>query len=353
MQGGLDGGVEVRRTLRAVLASFLLVAVVCVPCVQRVSGDDAAANGVSGADDGAPEAPRTDGEPGPAGAGEAETEKALADRSVVAVVNGRQLTRGEFKEFLFRSYASAITVFINEVLVEDAAGRSGILASPKAEKEWIEQKIALVRDNPDYDYTDEQLNELRQTYKGQARIGCLLEQLVRKSRSTEAEVRRLYLLRYGERRRARHILYAVSPPADAGEQAISALDAEARRKAERALELILRGAEFADVARRESQDPGSAARGGELPMLGRHEMGELLAKALFALKPGELKEPVRTGFGWHVLQVIEVQPVARPFDARVRAELESEVGDRPVQWEELTTYLERLRREAQVEVRLP
>lgn len=122
-----------------------------------------------------------------------------------------------------------------------------------------------------------------------------------------------------EERRARHILIQVTADADA------AADAAARAKAEQLLEQLRAGASFADIARKESQDPVSAAEGGDLGFFGRGVMDKSFEDAVFALQPGQLSEPVRSAFGYHLIKLEAVRGgAAQPF-AEVREQLLAEI----------------------------
>lgn len=70
-------------------------------------------------------------------------------------------------------------------------------------------------------------------------------------------------------------------------------------------ERIIKGEKFSMLAKLYSQDPGSAAKGGELGFFGRGEMVSEFEVAAFALKPGEVSDIVETQFGFHILQLIE------------------------------------------------
>jgi len=68
---------------------------------------------------------------------------------------------------------------------------------------------------------------------------------------------------------------------------------------------ILEGADFADVARRESADPGSAAAGGDLGFFSRGQMVPAFEEAAFSLPIGQVSEPVQSAFGFHLIEVQE------------------------------------------------
>ncbi len=101
--------------------------------------------------------------------------------------------------------------------------------------------------------------------------------------------------------RARHVLIRVpdNAPAD--------VDAAARKKAEAVLERARKGEDFGKLASQLSEDPGSKERGGELGWFGPGIMAPPFEQAAFAAKKGELVGPVRTRFGWHVIQVEDVR----------------------------------------------
>lgn len=98
-----------------------------------------------------------------------------------------------------------------------------------------------------------------------------------------------------------HILVEVAQNAPAA--AVEAARAEAARLSTQARA----GADFAALARANSDDPGSKATGGDLGWVSRGTMPEPFEAALFAMQAGQVSEPVRTEFGWHVIQVREAQ----------------------------------------------
>jgi peptidyl-prolyl cis-trans isomerase C len=110
-----------------------------------------------------------------------------------------------------------------------------------------------------------------------------------------------------EKIRARHILIRTPGsrvPVRPGQKEMT--DAEAKSKAEGIRKEIQGGADFAEMARKESDDTGSGARGGDLDVFGHGMMVPEFDKVAFGLKKGEVSEPVKTQFGYHIIQVTDV-----------------------------------------------
>jgi peptidyl-prolyl cis-trans isomerase D len=121
-----------------------------------------------------------------------------------------------------------------------------------------------------------------------------------------------------EERRASHILIEVG---DGNEDA-------ARAAAESALARIRGGEDFAAVAAEVSDDAGTKAQGGDLGWLGRDTFPGAFGDALFSLEPGQVSEPVRTEFGFHLIRLDEVRAAEiQPFE-EVREQLAAELRTR-------------------------
>ncbi len=137
---------------------------------------------------------------------------------------------------------------------------------------------------------------------------------------SEDELRALYDARKDslgrpEQREARHILVTVG--ADADEAAVE----EARAKIAELRARIVAGESFADLARGHSEDPGSASQGGALGGFPRGVMDPAFEETAFTLEIGVLSDPVRTPFGFHLIEVTAIEPGgAKPFE-EVRDEL--------------------------------
>src|SRR6185369_5166940 len=101
-----------------------------------------------------------------------------------------------------------------------------------------------------------------------------------------------------ERRHGRHILITVGDGVD---------DAAARKKAEELTAKAKAGADFAQLAKENSKDPGSAQQGGDLGWAQRGMFVGPFEDALFAMSVGEIRGPVKSDFGYHVLKLEEVE----------------------------------------------
>ena len=103
---------------------------------------------------------------------------------------------------------------------------------------------------------------------------------------------------------------------------------EPRAQAEKLLADIKGGASFEELAKAQSKDPGSAAKGGDLGFFAEGRMVPEFDAALKDMKPGEVSAPVKTQFGWHLIQLVERRPAGkRPYD-EVRQDLQSEARTR-------------------------
>ncbi|QNI35571.1 peptidylprolyl isomerase [Edaphobacter albus] len=118
-----------------------------------------------------------------------------------------------------------------------------------------------------------------------------------------------------EQVKVRHILISVPNGAD------SKTDAAAKAKAEDLLKQIKGGANFADLATKNSDDPGSKTQGGELGWLDRGRTVPEFDKVAFSLAPGQTSDVIKTQFGYHILQVEEKKTAhLRPI-AEVKSEI--------------------------------
>lgn len=119
-----------------------------------------------------------------------------------------------------------------------------------------------------------------------------------------------------EQRRASHILITTDGDEDAASEQARALAARAQA-----------GEPFADLARQYSKDGGTAAQGGDLGMIVQSQMPGALGDAIFSMRVGEIRGPISSEFGFHIVRLDEIVPGGPlPLD-QVRAELERELRD--------------------------
>ena len=122
-----------------------------------------------------------------------------------------------------------------------------------------------------------------------------------------------------EQRQARHILIRI--PADATPEAVE----QARQKAVALRAQLSAGGDFAALAKTESADTGSAEQGGDLGYFERGSMTPAFEEAAFALPVNTVSEPVRTPFGFHLIEVTGIKPSAAPSLAEIRDTLRQRV----------------------------
>ncbi|KRB93362.1 SurA N-terminal domain-containing protein [Noviherbaspirillum sp. Root189] len=128
--------------------------------------------------------------------------------------------------------------------------------------------------------------------------------------------------RYGEeeQRRASHILIKADKSASAADKAA------AKEKAEKLLAQVRKNpADFAKVAKENSQDPGSAERGGDLDFFGKGMMVKPFEDAAFKLKQGEISDVVESDFGYHIIQLMAVKPATAKTLDEVKEQIAADI----------------------------
>ncbi|WP_322009029.1 SurA N-terminal domain-containing protein [Paraburkholderia sp. J12] len=118
--------------------------------------------------------------------------------------------------------------------------------------------------------------------------------------------------RTDEEVRASHILIAVPKDASAADR-----DAAKQKAASILAEVKAHPDQFAQIAQKESQDPGSAAKGGDLGYFGRGMIagGSAFDDAVFKLKKDEISDVIQSDFGYHIVELTDIKPaVTKPFD---------------------------------------
>jgi peptidyl-prolyl cis-trans isomerase D len=218
-------------------------------------------------------------------------------------------------------------------LASQAAARAvldALLQRREVQLRRFDVKDYLAKVNP----TDAELAAYHQAHQEQFRtteqarieyVALELDSLVAGITVSPDDLRKYYdenLSRYtsAEERRASHILVKADKDMPADQRA------KAKAKAEGLLaELRKNPGAFADLAKKNSDDPGSGERGGDLDFFGRGAMVKPFEDAVYAMKQGEISNLVESDFGFHIIRLDGVRGGDRkPFDA-VRAEIETQV----------------------------
>ncbi len=119
-----------------------------------------------------------------------------------------------------------------------------------------------------------------------------------------------------EQRKASHILLSVKKNATSEEEA------KIKGKIEDIAARIKKGESFADLAKEFSEDPGSGKRGGDLGYFGRKAMVPEFDEVVFSLKVGELSDPVKTAFGYHLIKLDDIKEAhTKPLDDVIKKQI--------------------------------
>lgn len=122
-----------------------------------------------------------------------------------------------------------------------------------------------------------------------------------------------------KRVKARHILFRTE--SDAGEDAIE----QARNKAWDVLKEARAGKDFSELAKKYSDDVGSREKGGDLGFFTKDRMVRPFSNAAFAMKIGEISEPIQTPFGWHIIKVEAIEEAKEPVLAQVADQIRNKL----------------------------
>jgi peptidyl-prolyl cis-trans isomerase C len=245
------------------------------------------------------------------------TAAAKSEGAVVAKVNGVEIREGDIK------------------LAEEDIGQQMAQVPPESKRDYL---ITYVGDMILLTQAAEAKKiDASEDFKQQlefARKKLLMARLLdseAKAASTDEAMRKVYddatkQMKPEEEVHARHILV------------------ETEDEAKAVKEELQKGADFAELAKSKSKDPGAAAEGGDLGFFSKDQMVPEFADAAFKLEKGQTSDPVKSPFGWHIIQVEEKRTRPVPDFEQVKPQLESFVT-RKAQSE----YLVKLRESAKIE----
>ena len=181
-------------------------------------------------------------------------------------------------------------------------------------------------------------DELREDIRENLPVQKVQEKVAGDAEPSDGEIQKFYeenkeaQFTTPEQRCVRHILF----------------NKDQKQKAEDAKKELEDGADFAELAREDSQDPGSAEKGGDLGCLGKGETVPEFEEAAFGAEQGEIVGPVQTQFGYHIIEVTDAKPEqTRPLsevESQIRSQLSTEE-----QSQAFSKWLEEQRKQRDVE----
>jgi peptidyl-prolyl cis-trans isomerase C len=179
--------------------------------------------------------------------------------------------------------------------------------------------------------------ELRAQLRDQLPVQKVQERVAGGAEASQEEVERFYeenkeaQFTTPEQRCARHILFSK----------------DQRARAEEVKGELQNGADFAELAKEYSQDPGSAENGGDLGCLGQGETVPNFEEALFNAEEGEVVGPVETEFGYHVIEITDVQQQSTQPLSEVEGQIREQLSA-DLQAEEFGSWIQRQREQRDV-----
>lgn len=244
---------------------------------------------------------------------------------VVMTINGNPVLRSEF-EYSYnknnsetvvdkKSVADYVPLFVNYKLKVLAAEAAGIDTTSAFRKEFLSYRDQQVR--PSFINDDDVEAEARKIYKEtQTRIDS-----------------------NGGLVRPSHILLMLKQNATQAEQDAAKLRADSIYTA------LVKGANFADLARRLSDDKGSASRGGDISWVQKGQTVKEFEDVVFAMKKGELSKPFLSPFGYHIVKLMDKQNFF-PYDT-LRADIRRFIDQRGLRDHIVSQKLDSLAKAAQ------
>jgi foldase protein PrsA len=244
------------------------------------------------------------------------------DTTVVGTVNGVKVTKGELlKNMWFWNAPSVLQDILNQKMIEQAAAKANVKLSPSEFQEKINESLKRMGMSD----VESLLSQFRVTwhrYMSGTRISALAEKTVQKQvKVTDAE--------YAEWIKASHIL--VRFPQEEKDKAKQ--EEIAKKKADEIYAKVKAGEDFAKLANEFSEDPGNTdpqtnnKKGGDLGWFSRGRMVQEFEKAAFDMKAGEISEPVKTFYGFHIIKVEKLGKDATPAE---KVELNKQILERKI-----------------------
>ena len=255
----------------------------------------------------------------------------------VASVNGEKISKDELYDLLVSQYGvDGVDQLIIDKIIEIEAKKENISVT----QEEIDKEMTEYMDS----YGGEDIfNQMLEMYnvdvsdiEESMQSSLVIEKLLEKRISITDEEMETYFeenkdsFAEEEKVQASHILV------------------EDEKTAKEIVEKLTAGEDFADLAKEYSTDEESSENGGDLGFFGRGEMVQEFEDAVFALEVGELSEPVKTEYGYHIIKLVDKQEAKEAVFEDVKEEIKSTLLDSKIQ-DEYTTWIEEKYDEYEIE----
>ena len=259
--------------------------------------------------------PGTPGQPNPAAKATPEPPAPeVSPDTVVLTVGNEKMTRAQFEDLI-----SALPENVRAGAAKPGPGRRQVA-------QQIVELRALAQEARKRKLDQERgVKQLMEVQADNVLAGTLAKQLQDDVKIDDAAIRAYYdghKSQY-ERVKASHILIRFKgsqAPAKPGQKDLT--EEEALAKAQELRKKLAAGGDFAAIAKAESDDAGSGANGGSLGNFGHGQMVPQFEQAAFSLPVGQISEPVKSPFGYHIIKVEE--RTSKTFD-EVRPEIEKQL----------------------------
>ncbi len=227
--------------------------------------------------------------------------KSFSKEKILALVNGEPITQQDFEE--------ALEIFPPQL-------RSIVENNKDMKRKFLEnlikQKLLIQEMKKEGIKEDDEIKRKVQKYREALLLKKFVDEKLSNIKVSEKEIEDYYNKHKSEfvqpsKVKMRHILV------------------KTKKEALSIREKLIKGADFAELAKKYSIDKASAVKGGELGTLRKDQLVKEFGDVAFSLKPGEISQPVKTKFGYHIIQVEEKTPeVVLPL-SHVRQDIEQKL----------------------------
>ncbi|MCL6520768.1 MAG: peptidyl-prolyl cis-trans isomerase [Firmicutes bacterium] len=259
----------------------------------------------------------------------------------VGSVNGQPISQAELLQTLAaqpggtQQLASAVDQIISERLIDQEAQRKGIRVTTREVDDQLAQTRKQFASDQAYQQALAQAGLTEDVLRRNIRINLELEKLLGGDvKITDQQMRDYFQQNHAqfdqpEQVQTRHIVVATQQEA-----------AQVRQQ-------LLDGASWSRLAKSQSLDAATRDKGGELGFVTSGTLDPALESALFALKPGEISEPVQTQSGWEIVQAEAIRPAVPAKYEDVKDRIHRILLDQAIQ-QKLPAWLDQLRQKAKV-----